>query len=358
MNRKRMIIGLLGLGSIVLTGCESDTPRGRNSGTAGGGGSAWLIPVEEVFDGGPGKDGIPALLDLPRNNLDHSENDYLSDDDLVLGFKSGDVVIAYPHDILDWHEIINDRVGSESVAVTYCPLTGTGVGWNRLINNVETTFGVSGFLYNSNLIPYDRLTESNWSQIGLRCVNGELIGNTPEILTLIEMTWGAWKEIFPSSEIVSTNTGHNRTYGRYPYGSYKINTDVLFPISAKDDRMHEKERVLGIVIDGKSRVYRFGSFGPITGVIHDEFRGQKLVIAGKTDQYMVAYNREIEPGVILTFSPSSINGLLIDQEGTEWDLFGYAVSGPRKGSTLPAVTSFMGYWFSFPAFYLNTEIYE
>ena len=132
----------------------------------------WLIPIDEIYDGGPGKDGIPALLN--PHSVQATEIGYLQDEDLVLGYKVGEEAHAYPHPILDWHEIINDAVGSEAISIIYCPLTGTGIGWDREINGATTSFGVSGLLYNSNIIPYDRLTDSNWSQIQNKCVNGQI----------------------------------------------------------------------------------------------------------------------------------------------------------------------------------------
>ena len=162
--------------TISTSSCETDNkpPGGRNNNSNAGG--DWLIPQGEVRDGGPGKDGIPALVAPQRVTINDPTNHYLTDDDLVLGFYNEGSVVAYPHAILDWHEIINDRVGGQAIAVTYCPLTGTGIGWGSILNGEETTFGVSGLLYNSNLIPYDRKSGSNWSQIRLECVNGPLIG--------------------------------------------------------------------------------------------------------------------------------------------------------------------------------------
>ena len=133
--------------------------------TIGGGGTGWLIDRTKIFDGGPGKDGIPALENPDMASIGSSDLDILTDEDLVLVYKSGSVVKAYAHPILDWHEIINDEINGEHIAITYCPLTGTGIGWGREINSEVTTFGVSGLLFETNLIPYDRLTDSNWSQM-------------------------------------------------------------------------------------------------------------------------------------------------------------------------------------------------
>ena len=119
---------------------------------------SWLIPVNEVFGGGPGKDGIPAISN-PKFKPD-STITFLSDDDLVIGVKFEGQLRTYAHLILDWHEIVNDNLGQRYFALTYCPLTGSAIAWDRNLGGEVTTFGVSGLLYNTNLIPYDRATDS------------------------------------------------------------------------------------------------------------------------------------------------------------------------------------------------------
>ena len=142
----------------------------------------WLIPKDEVRDGGPGRDGIPALS-TPQF-ITAQEAAFLTGNNLVLGFADGSDVRACLHDILDWHEIINDETANHSIAVIYCPLTGTGIGWNRNVAGTKTTFGVFGLLYNSNIIPCDRSTNSNWSQLLLKSVNGDLIGTSANTYNL------------------------------------------------------------------------------------------------------------------------------------------------------------------------------
>ncbi|MEM6806653.1 MAG: DUF3179 domain-containing (seleno)protein, partial [Bacteroidota bacterium] len=133
-----------------------------------GGSDDWLVPQDEVFDGGPGKDGIPSI-DEPRF-IDADAANFISENDLVVGYADGNEAKAYPHVILDWHEIVNDETNNFPHAIVYCPLTGSATGWERTIDGKKTTFGVSGLLYNTNIIPYDRETDSNWSQMSLKCV--------------------------------------------------------------------------------------------------------------------------------------------------------------------------------------------
>ncbi|MDB4583093.1 DUF3179 domain-containing protein [Draconibacterium sp.] len=319
--------------------------------------SEWLIPENEVRDGGPGKDGIPAI-DNPKF-ISAGEVTYLNDDDLVLGFADGEDIRAYPHKILDWHEIVNDDTPNHSVAVIYCPLTGTGIGWDRVFGDKKTTFGVSGLLYNSNIIPYDRATDSNWSQLLLKSVNGNLKGIRPIIHNLVETSWKTWKTIYPSSKVLSLNTGYNRSYQHYPYGSYKTDGSLLFPVSNSDPRLQAKERVLTVFVNEKAKAFRFNKLGANNNLIVNEFNGRNLVVAGnKTANLMVAFDSKLPDGTKLEFQliENQLPALLSDNEGNTWDVFGRAIEGPRKGQKLFPVDQMMGYWFAFAAFYPEIAI--
>ena len=347
----------------VFTGqaCEKNLPgSGNNSPSGGSGNDLWSIPVKDVLDGGPGKDGIPALLDPIL--IQAEDADFLDDDDLVIGYVQGDDARAYPHIILDWHEIINDQLGEVSIAVNYCPLTGTGIGWNRELDGEVTTFGVSGLLYNSNLIPYDRSTGSNWSQILMECVNGSLLGTHAETFPLVETTWATWKLMYPDTRVVSTETGHSRDYGRYPYGNYRTRDDFLiFPVGNSDDRFPNKERVHGIINSGSTRIFPLSVFGDSLSVFQENLISNRLVVVGsQKDNFVVSYFNEVPDGVDLIFSPrqNEYPVVMSDQEGNLWDIFGRAVSGPREGQQLTHARSIMGYWFSFAAFYPGLSIYE
>ncbi len=218
----------------------------------------WLLPSTEVYDGGPGKDGIPALSNPQM--MEGQNGIYVKADDLILGYVSGDEVRAYPHKILDWHEIVNDVVNNKKIVISYCPLTGTGIGWSQELNGISSTFGVSGFLYNSNLIPYDRETDSYWSQIRLDCVKGSRKGEKIQTIQLIETTWQTWLNMYPETKVLSTNTGYSRNYDKFPYGNYKVSDGLFFPVSFDDDRLHKKEVVHGVIIKDKVKIYRFEHF--------------------------------------------------------------------------------------------------
>ena len=314
----------------------------------------WSIPVGDVLDGGPGRDGIPALTNPTFTSLDNTG--VLLDTDLIIGFKQGDDVRAYQHIVLDWHEIVNDKIGDVSLAVTYCPLTGTGIGWNRIVNDRETTFGVSGLLYNTNLIPFDRATSSNWSQILNESVNGTLLGKKAELIQIVEMDWKTWKTMYPNTKLLSLDTGFSRTYGVYPYGRYKTdNSFFLFPVP-RDNRLPSKERVLAIIDGESAKAYRFEDL-IAENLVRDIFKGRNYVVLGNAN-FMMSYELNSDQEALeFTYAFEGAEVVMTDNEGSEWNIFGEAISGPRMGQTLKTGNAFMGYWFSIPAFY-TTEIFS
>ena len=347
---------LVSLVAVFLISCDEIIPEVQDSTSNDDEKERWSIPVSEIKDGGPGKDGIPALTNpelLPVSSIA-----YLEDSDLVLGYKVGEEVRAYPHAILDWHEIINDDIKDQSIAITYCPLTGTGIGWDRYVNGKKTTFGVSGLLYNSNLIPYDRNTDSNWSQILLESVNGELLGTEIKTRFLIETTWKTWKEFYPRSKVVSTNTGYDRNYGFYPYGNYKSNENLIFPAKPLDERLPAKERVHAIIIDDDAKVYKVLDFKEENEIIHDEFNDTHILVIGNSNNnYVVSF---YNPGKLAFKDVNSSDkpGIIMEDElGNEYNLFGEVVNNAGDQLDLEPTVSFMAYWFSIGAFYPSTLIY-
>ncbi len=317
----------------------------------------WLIPISEVKDGGPGKDGIPSI-DTPRFiDANDSGADFLSDEDLVIGIVKGDVVRAYPHLILDWHEIVNDNLNGNLITINYCPLTGTAFGWRSTSNGQGSKFGVSGLLYNTNLILYDRNTDSNWSQLKLKCVNGSLIGDEPLLENVIETDWGTWKELYPNTKVLSLETGFSRNYGNYPYSDYKTNHDFfIFSASPSNDALPNKERIHAIIDQDVSKVYQFSKFNG-GKVIKDIFNGKNILVVGNEN---LIYSFELDATQTnLNFEYDFNNSATFfkDDEGNKWSIFGEAIEGPRLGEVLKVKKSVISFWFAIAAFYPNPEIY-
>lgn len=344
--------------ALMLSSCTSnENPSGVSGGVNNS--TVWLIPANEVRDGGPGKDGIPSI-DSPKL-IAASEASYLLPGDLVLGLVIGNEARAYPHKILDWHEIINENFGGQKLSVIYCPLTGTGIGWDRVVDGKETTFGVSGLLYNANIIPYDRETGSNWSQLLQKSVNGKLSGTNAKTTSLIETTWAVWKKMYPGTKVVSTDTGFSRNYNQYPYGDYKTNQRfILFPVAKTDDRLSAKQRVLGVISDKKIKVYNLDLFTSEVKVIADQFEGKNLIVVGnKSDNYILAFENKLNGQLMnLTAVQNKLPIIMTDQKGNQYDVMGRVVIGSDLGKSLPDVSRMMSYWFSWASFYDTIELYN
>ncbi len=352
---------LLVLSALFALASCTDEPEIQTTDTEGNPSSDWLIPIDDVLDGGPGKDGIPALSD--PEFVDAIDATYLLPGDLVLGYKNGDDVRAYPHRILNWHEIVNDNIKGDKVAINYCPLTGTGIAWNRVIDGDETTFGVSGLLYNTNLILYDRDTDSYWSQIRQDAVHGEHIGMQAENYQIVETTWEKWQMMYPETRVLSTQTGYSRDYNRIPYGDYSTNNDFfLFPYSPEDDRLPNKERVLGLIIENNAIVYRFSNFDEEVSLVQNTFRGNQIIVAGSQSlDFMSAFIitdefKDLSFDALSSHTDKSV--VMTDNEGNLWNVFGEAISGPRQGERLKPANAFIGFWFAWGAFYPAPVIYQ
>jgi len=336
--------------TIITDGSQGpDNPNNENN--------TWLIPLSQVRDGGPGRDGIPSI-DAPKFLIPDDAPGQLRDESRVIGIKVGNTTRAYPHYILDWHEIVNDDIGRTSVAITYCPLTGSGIGWDRMVDGSKTSFGVSGLLYNNNVIPFDRKTNSNWSQLRLECVNGDLISQQPQLIKVIETNWFIWKSMYPNTKILSTDTGFSREYGVYPYGDYRSNNDnLIFPLSRDDNRLPRKERVHAVIDENASKVYRFDTFSG-GKVFKDTFKNKEILVVGARET-IVSFELDDETSVLeFEYVFNDSESYFKDNEGTEYNVFGEAILGPRSGEKMKPTNSFIAYWFSIGAIYPDAEIFE
>ena len=318
----------------------------------------WSVPEHRLFNGGPGRDGIPSI-DNPKFISIEEADSYTANESLHAVLKIGNDIHAYPIDIMDWHEIVNDEIGSEHIALSYCPLTGTSMAWDRHLKLGVTTFGVSGLLFNSNLIPFERETGSEWSQMLGMGIHGWYQDEPADEFPIVEMTWENLKLAFPTVKVMSRNTGFERPYDLYPYDDYKdISARLLFPIVPLDERLHLKERVHGIIVNNKARVYRFNLFKDETKIIVDNFEGEEIIVIGNQAQnFIVSYKNELPDGskIIPSVDTSSAYSFK-DNLGNTWNQFGESVSGPNKGQNLTAIRSLMGYWMSFSSFYPNPVI--
>ena len=235
-----------------------------------------LIPSEQIHFGGPPKDGIPAIdkPDFTKAGL----ATFLHDDDTVLGMVRNGVARAYPVRILNWHEVVNDRFDNDSVVVTFCPLCGTGVAFDGRIDGRALSFGVSGLLYNSDVLLYDRQTQSLWSQLLAQAISGPMKGRRLTMLPLTHTTWTDWRKHHPATEVLSPNTGQTRPYARDPYAGYESSEDIMFPVAFRAAGYHPKERVIGVRIGEQTKAYPFVELGKTAGVVSDRVGNTALTI--------------------------------------------------------------------------------
>jgi len=234
------------------------------------------VPVEEILAGGPQADGIPALSD-PRRLPARATT--LEADAWVVGVAIDGEAVAYPVAILEWHEIVNDTIGGVPILVSYCPLCGTAMVFGRRDGEKVRSFGVSGLLYRSDLLLYDRETRSLWSQIRSEAVSGPASGSRLSLLRSQTMRWREWLEAHPGTSVLSFETGHRRPYGRSPYGDYASSANLVFP-TAFDRRHHPKTPTLGLRIrNGAARAYPAVELMRAGGQVEEWFAGRHVRVA-------------------------------------------------------------------------------
>jgi hypothetical protein len=218
-------------------------------------GTKFLIDPSKIVSGGPPKDGIPSI-DNPRFVSVEEADQWIQDDELVLALNYKGLKRVYPLQILVWHEIVNDRVAGDPLLITYCPLCGSGIAYERILQGQEVEFGTSGKLFNSNLVMYDRLTDTYWTQIDGLAIVGQLTGLELTPVSIDTVVWRDWKQANPDSEVLSQQTGFIRPYGQDPYGNYYEDSFLFFPVENQDNRIHAKTVVFGIEVDGVFKAYR------------------------------------------------------------------------------------------------------
>jgi hypothetical protein len=221
-------------------------------------GVKYLVNPNKIRGGGPPKDGIPSI-DNPKYVSVEDADQWIEDNELVMAIDYKGVKRVYPLQIMVWHEIVNDEIAGDKILITWCPLCGSAIAFESKIEidgeRKEVEFGTSGKLYNSNLVMYDRETDTYWTQIGGRAIVGELTGQELVPVSIETVVWRDWKKENPDSEVLSQSTGYARQYGRDPYGNYYEDTFIMFPVEASDERIHPKTVIFGIEIDGVYKAY-------------------------------------------------------------------------------------------------------
>ncbi|MCP6726489.1 MAG: DUF3179 domain-containing protein [Patescibacteria group bacterium] len=274
------------------------------------------VPLDEVVGGGPPKDGIPPI-DNPEFIISSEVDDWLQDDEPGLSISQGATNRFYPYQILVWHEIVNDTIDGKRILVTYCPLCFSGIVFDPVVQGERVEFGTSGKLWQSNLVMYDRKTDSLWSQILGEAIVGEMTGTTLRILSSDQMLYGEWKKNNPTGQVLARPQGAGKFYGVNPYGSYySVANFSLNLVNKIDDRLSNDTFVFGLIFDSVAKAYNIESVKQ-KGVVKDK--------VGETD-VVLRYDKELD--VVRVFQ------------------------GEKR------INPISGFWFSWVAAHPDTEVYK
>ncbi|MFV2058848.1 MAG: DUF3179 domain-containing protein [Thiohalomonadales bacterium] len=328
------------------------------------------ISLAEIFSGGPPKDGIPAI-DKPLFISSAHADKWLREKEPVIVVEIHGEARAYPIQILIFHEIVNDRIQGIPISVTFCPLCNTAIVFNRQLGKQTLDFGTTGNLRKSDLLMYDRQTESWWQQFLGEAVVGKFTGTVLKQLSASVVSYQAFKKQYPTGQILSRETGFARNYGNNPYQGYdRIDQKPFLYFDPLDARLPAMARVLGLVIDGKSKIYPLSKM-TTKKIVSDQFMHVPLVIFATEsmnsalDAAQISNSRLISSATIYTslldgkqLSFQFTHGQITDmQTGSVWSVFGNAVSGPLKGKSLTPLNAGVHFAFAWLAFRPDSLIY-
>ncbi|MDP6455474.1 MAG: DUF3179 domain-containing protein [SAR202 cluster bacterium] len=327
------------------------------------------VPFSEIFSGGPPRDGIPPI-DSPKFIPVSDTPDYMNDNEPVVTLEINGESKAYPVAILMWHEIVNDVVGGVPVTVTFCPLCNTAIVFDRRLGDTVYDFGTSGNLRKSDLVMWDRQTESWWQQINGEAIVGELTGAKLTFIPAPMVSWADYRDATPDGELLSRETGFGRNYNRAPYTGYDELDNTPFLFSGQiDDKLPAMERVVGMDSVSAGVAYPFSVFESVP-IVNDTVDDQDIVIfyAPETDSGFTAFNSS-DPRVIgstgvydpnvddqkLTFKLDS-GDIVDEQTGSVWNMLGEAIEGELAGKQLDSIVHANHFWFAWSAFFPESEL--
>ena len=329
------------------------------------------VPYREISSGGVPRDGIPPLDD-PKFITPEQADQWLGDQEPVISFEINGEARAYPLQILTWHEVVNDEVGGVPVVATFCPLCNSAIVFDRTLDGVVHDFGVSGKLRNSDLIMWDRQTESWWQQFTGEAIVGELTGKKLTFLPASIISWADFKAGNPKGQVLSRDTGFNRPYGQNPYVGYdRADSPPLLFDGELDGRLQPKERVAAVAIGDAAAAFPFSVLEE-ERVVQYTVGGQDLVVFFKPgtrsalDGLLIGDSNEVGAtgvfdvnleGQTLTFRADG-DSFVDNETGSVWTILGEATEGPLAGKKLTPIVHANHFWFSWGAFKPDTRIYQ
>jgi hypothetical protein len=330
------------------------------------------VPFDEILSGGPSRDGIPPI-DNPKFIPVEEADQWLDPREPVILVSIDQAVKAYPIQILMWHEIVNDTLGGTPIVVSFCPLCNTAIVFERTIEGEVLDFGTTGRLRFSNLIMYDRQTESWWQQATGEGIVGTLTGNKLSLLPGAMIAWEDFKNAHPDGLVLSRETGHNRSYGTNPYAGYDDvdNIPFLYRGPETPGELSPVDRILALDFDGETVAYPYREIADVR-VVNDRVGNQDVVIfwapgtASALDAQFISDGQDVGSAIAfsrildgqeLTFQLD--DDRIVDEEtGSTWDFLGTALSGPLEGEQLEEVVGVNYLWFAWAAFKPETQIYQ
>jgi hypothetical protein len=337
--------------------------------------SKHTVPLDEIVPGGPPKDGIPAL-DNPRFETVAQADGWLRDREPVVAFIHDGDARAYPYRIMIQHEIVNDVVGGLPVAITFCPLCNTALAFDRRHEGRVLDFGTTGWLRNSDLVMYDRQTESWWQQASGEAIVGELAGAELPFLAAQTVSWANFREAYPTGRVLSRETGFARDYGRNPYVGYDDLEEgrpwARFFRRDTDDRLRPMERVVAVTLGERPLAFPFAVMAE-ERVAQVRIADRPVVVlwapgtASALDAPRVADGREVgASGVFdrrlgdrtLTFAPDGDGSFRDRETGSRWNILGQALAGPLAGEALEPLPHGDYFWFAWAAFRPDTRVWR
>jgi len=329
------------------------------------------VPFGDFLSGGPPRDGIRPI-DKPVFISIDAADEWLSEKEPVISFEMNGVQRAYPLQILIWHEVVNDFVGGVPVTITFCPLCNSAIVFERTVDGRVLDFGTSGNLRNSDLVMWDRQTESWWQQLTGEALVGRLAGTKLKFLAAPIISWSDFKTHQPDGEVLSRDTGLQRRYGENPYVGYDtVDVPPFLYTGDLDGRLQPKERVVAVTIDGVDVAFPFSLLAE-KGVVNYEVSGSDIavffkagtnsalgdaIISFAADIGSTAVYSAILNGQKLTFSADG-DGFTDAESGPTWTILGEAIAGPMTGERLTKIVHGDHFWFAWGAFKPDTLIYE
>lgn len=330
-------------------------------------GDRYLVPPAQIRSGGVAKDGIPSIDEPQFATREEWDALAYDPDKLVIGVEVDGLRRAYPFQVLVWHELVNDTINGKPILVSYCPLCGSAIAFERELEDGSTgnaeavKFGVSGKLYNSDLLMYDRKTDSLWSQILGVAVFGEMTGSRLDFYPSEVMTWADWQAAYPDSEALTRDTGHNRDYDRDPYGEYYLTPEIRFSPNQSSENfeaLYPKKEVTGVELVGPVYGAYVDEDVVAHGPVNDALGGTPLLVAADptAGDNIVVFRRTVD-GRELTFRADG-DALVDEQTGSRWTYDGLAIEGEMEGTQLTEIIPVKGFWFAWVAFHPDTEIWQ